>query len=78
MATVVDTLQIFERLRKTDISESAAKEITEVIKDVVEGHLATKEDVSIIVTEAKVEIVKWVAGMLVAQAALIAALVKLL
>ncbi|MHB8762943.1 MAG: hypothetical protein ACYDA8_01155 [Deferrisomatales bacterium] len=36
--------------------------------------LATKEDLN----AAKVEIIKWVAGMLVAQAAVVATLVKLL
>ena len=36
--------------------------------------LVTKKDL----TEAKVEIIKWVAGMLVAQSAIVATLVKLL
>ncbi|MBO1223380.1 MAG: hypothetical protein JYX80_03020 [Candidatus Scalindua sediminis] len=57
---------------------SPQKEIAEVIKDVAEGHLATKEDVEKIVAKAKVEIIKWVAGMLLAQAAIVATLVKLL
>lgn len=57
---------------------SPQKEIAEVIKDVAEGHLATKEDVEKIVAKANVEIIKWVAGMLLAQAAIVATLVKLL
>ncbi len=36
--------------------------------------MATKKDVE----KAKVEIIKWVAGMLVVQAAIVATLVKLL
>ncbi len=74
----LDTLQIYERLKGAKLDDLAAKEIAEVIKDVAEGRLATKEDVEKIVTNAKVEIIKWVAGMLLAQAAIVAALVKLL
>ncbi len=74
----LDTLQIYERLKGAKLDELAAKEIAEVIKDVAEGHLATKEDVEKIVAKAKVEIIKWVAGMLLAQAAIVATLVKLL
>ncbi len=74
----LDTLQIYERLKGAKLDDLAAKAIAEVIKDVAEGHLATKEDVEKIVTKAKVEIIKWVAGMLLAQAAIVAALVKLL
>ncbi len=74
----LDTLQIYERLKGAKPDDLAAKEIAEVIKDVAEGHLATKDDVEKIVTNAKVEIIKWVAGMLLAQAAIVAALVKLL
>ena len=40
--------------------------------------MAIKEDAEKIVVTAKVEIIKWVAGMLFAQAAIVATLVKLL
>ncbi len=65
-------------LRVQNLMASLQKEIAEVIKDVAESHLATKEDVEKIVAKAKVEIIKWVAGMLIAQAAIVAILVKLL
>ncbi len=74
----LDTLQIYERLKGAKLDDLAAKEIAEVIKDVAESHLATKEDVEKIVVKAKVEIIKWVDGMLIAQAAIVATLVKLL
>ena len=74
----LDTLQNYERLKGAKLDDLAAKEIAEVIKDVAESHLATKEDVEKIVAKAKVEIIKWVAGMLIAQAAIVATLVKLL
>ncbi len=78
MASSLDTLQIYERLKGAKLDELAAKEIAEVIKDVAEGHLATKDDIEKIIANAKVEIIKWVAGMLIAQAAIVASLVKLL
>lgn len=74
----IDTLRIYERLKAAELSDRAAKEIAEVIKNVVEDHLATRADVEKIVEKAKVDIIKWVAGMLVAQAAIVAALVELL
>ncbi len=74
MPNTIDTLNIYERLKEANLNEAAAKEIAEVIKDVTETHLVTKEDLE----RAKVEIIKWVAGMLVAQAAIVATLVKLL
>ena len=42
----------------------------EALKDIVNTELVTKRDL----TEAKIEIIKWVAGMLVAQAAIVATL----
>ncbi len=80
----LDTLQFYERLKKTNLEESAAREIAEMFKETSEGlsaELATRRDVELIVrkeiAQAKSEIIKWVAGMLVAQAAIIATLVKL-
>jgi len=75
---VIDTLKIYERLKGANLEESAAKEIAEVIKDVAESHLVTKQYLDMRLAELKVDLIKWVAGMLVAQAAIIAALVKLL
>lgn len=40
--------------------------------------LATKNDLNLALAKTKADIIKWVAGMLVAQGALIATLVKLL
>lgn len=85
MEAVFDTLKVYERLRGADLPEKAAKEIAEVFKETVEERLATKRDltelekrIELKISEAKVDIIKWVAAMLVAQAALISALVKLL
>jgi UDP-N-acetylmuramyl pentapeptide synthase len=55
--------------------------VTRVIKEVQDAHLeelGTKADLKSEIAEAKGEIIKWVAVMLVAQVGAIAALVKLL
>jgi hypothetical protein len=85
MEAVFDTLKVYERLKGADLSEKAAKEIAEIFRETIEERLATKRDLTELekhfdlkLAEAKVDIVKWVAAMLVAQAALISALVKLL
>jgi hypothetical protein len=85
MEIIIDTLKIYERLKAADLPEKASKEIAEVFRETIEERLATKQDlkelekqIELKISEAKVDLIKWVAGMLVAQAAVITALVKLL
>ncbi|MBI5187788.1 MAG: DUF1640 domain-containing protein [Nitrospirae bacterium] len=82
MEAVFDTLKIYERLKGADLPESAAKEITEVFKEVIDERLVTRQYLDLRLKELessiKNDIIKWVAAMLIAQAALISALVKLL
>ena len=84
MSATIDTLNIFSRLKSTGLPEESAKEIAEVFRETIEEKLATKNDLELAKNELKKEIaeskagtIRWVAGMLVAQAALIATLVKL-
>lgn len=60
---------------KHDIKE-IERDIEEVRKEIeqIRRDMATKTDLE----KTKTEIIKWVAGMIVAQAAIVAALVKLL
>lgn len=89
MEAVFDTLKVYERLKSADLPEKAAKEIAEVFRETIEERLATKRDLTELEkhldlrlkeleSSIKADIIKWVAAMLVAQAALISALVKLL
>jgi hypothetical protein len=80
-----DTLGYFEKLKNAGVSEQQAKVQTEALREIIEEKLATKQDIKDLRAEMRemeyrltANIVKWVAGMLVAQAAVIAALVKLL
>lgn len=68
-APVIQVLETLEERVKT----SLATELT-TKRDLEAAKLDLRRDLA----EAKLDIVKWVAGMLVAQAAVIAALVKLL
>jgi len=51
MATAIDTLKIYERLRKANLGDDAAKEIAEVIKE-------ASDSSSVIKTEIKEELSK--------------------
>jgi len=77
----VDTLKLYERFRKTDLSEAASREIAEVLKENIEesqGGFATKGNVDDTVNlaveklrkemaEMKYDIIKWLVGLLLFQ-----------
>ncbi|TAN45216.1 MAG: DUF1640 domain-containing protein [Nitrospirae bacterium] len=88
-ALTFDTHAYVKRLRAVGFTEDQAEAQAETLAEIVEDKLATKTDLKELelnlrreMAELKAaivtDIVKWVAGMLVAQAAVIAALVKLL
>ena len=86
MATaILDTLAFVKQLKEAGFKEKQAEIQAEAINKVLVDfqdsrleRLATKEDIEIAINRVKAEIIKWVAGMLVAQAAIVATLVKLL
>lgn len=78
MTTAIDTLQLYERFKAANLDERAAKEIAAALREITENNLVTRQYLDIRLAELKADIIKWVAGMLVAQAAVIAALVKLI
>ncbi|MBS0370817.1 MAG: DUF1640 domain-containing protein [Proteobacteria bacterium] len=89
-AITFDTLKYVERLKDAGMPEAHAKAEAEALRDALGElvelrSLATKEDITALradvhtsIAETKADIIKWVAGLLLGQAALIAALVKLL
>lgn len=80
MTTITfDTHKFICDLQAAGLGVKESEAITNAIKEAnTSADLATKRDVQLIVSEAKADMVKWVAGMLIAQSAVIAALVKLL
>jgi len=81
MTIDIDILSIYERLKNVNLDDKIAREISQILKDnatqIIEQQkeeLATKYDFQLM----KTELIKWVAGMLIAQAAIVATFVKLL
>ncbi len=74
MAEVMfDTLQFVETLKNGEFSETQAKALSEALKRVEEARLeklVTKQDL----TEAKLELIKWVVG----TAGIVIAAIKLI
>ena len=89
-AITFDTLKYVERLTAAGLPVKQAKAEAEALRDALGDlvemrSLATKEDVNILraeietkISDAKADIIKWIAGLLLAQAGLVTALVKLI
>lgn len=85
-AITFDTLKYVERLTAAGLPESHAKAEAEALRealgDLIElKSLATKDNISQVrvqISEAKADIIKWMPGLMLAQAGLVAALVKLI
>ena len=80
-----DTLAYVKKLKSAGVPEEQAEVHAEAFAEILEERIATKQDLKGLeltlrheLSNTKSEIVKWVAGMLVAQAAIVATLVKLL
>jgi hypothetical protein len=73
-----DTLGNFEKLKAAGFSEAQARAQAEALREIIEDRLVTKQFLDLRLAELRADLIKWVAGMLAAQAAVVAALVKLL
>ncbi len=84
MATVLDTHRVVKRLQDAGASEQLAETWTDILRESREldlSQLATKADIAEVrreLVELKAELLKWMVGLLLGQAALVATLVKLL
>lgn len=73
-----DTLKFVKRLESAGVPMPQAEAMAEAFREATGEELVTKDYLKAEIEAAKNDLVKWMAGMLIAQAALIAALVKLL
>ena len=80
-----DTLAYVKKLKSAGVPEKQAEIQAEAFAEILEERIATKQDLKELelalkhdLANIKSEIIKWVAGMLVAQAAIVATPVKLL
>ena len=86
MTTITfDTLKFARTLKEAGVPEQQAEAFAEAFRDATSEELVTRDylnsriaDVETKIEAARSDIIKWLAGLLIAQAALIAALVKLL
>ncbi|MBW2346155.1 MAG: DUF1640 domain-containing protein [Deltaproteobacteria bacterium] len=79
---IFDTLQYAKKLKAAGFSEDQAEVLSSTQAALIEERLVTQQYLDLrlkeLETSLKADIIKWVAGMLVAQAAIVATLVKLL
>lgn len=90
MAVTFDTHEFFNELKGAGFSDQQAETITKLQKAAIASTLeqakleygldeiATKRDLRELELSIKNDLIKWIAGMMIAQAGIIAALVKLL
>jgi len=89
-AITFDTHEFFNELKSAGFSDQQAETITKLQKAAIASTLeqakleyglddiATKRDLRELKLSIKNDLIKWIAGMMLAQAGIIAALVKLL
>jgi len=75
---IFDTLAYAKKLKGAGVPENQAEIHAEAIAGLIDEQVATKKDLQILEANVTARIIRWVAGMLVAQAAIVATLVKLL
>ena len=73
-----DTLKAVETLREAGVEEAHAKAIANTVRDAVTEGVATKADLRAAVAELKADMFKAVIGIVVANAGLTFAIVRLL
>jgi len=73
-AITFDTLKFVKTLKSSGMSEEQAEAIANAVKDAQETQLVTKLDL----IELKMELIKWVVALMLAQTGLIIAAFKLL
>ena len=86
MATVTfDTLKFTKKLEAAGVEPAQAEAMAEAFSEATSQELVTRDyldiklaDLRMELREMKVDIIKWMTGALIAQAAVIATLVKLL
>ncbi len=81
-AMTFDTPKLAKRLRAGGVSEDQAESVADALRESVNGgDLVTKTDIVMLraeIADVKAEIIKWMFGAMLALAALVVTLVKLL
>ena len=77
-AMQIDTLKASNSLQEAGFEKKQADAIVETLSSADTAGLATKADLKAEISDAKVEIQKWMFGALAGQTALLIAVIKLL
>jgi hypothetical protein len=77
-AIVFDTYHYVKRLKAVGVSEEQAEVQAEALASLVNERLVTKQYLDLRQAELKNGLIKWVAGISAAQAAIIVSLLKLI
>jgi hypothetical protein len=75
---VIDTNNIVKKLEQRGFSRSQAEGITDALKELDTSNLVTKADLEIALANQTITLVKWITGALLAQGALVVALLEYL
>ena len=75
---VFDTHRLVKRLTQAGMDERLAEVLAEEQASLLNGNLVTKVELQRALAEVKADLIRWMVGMMMAQAALIIALIKLL
>jgi hypothetical protein len=73
-----DTLKFAKKLEAAGFAPAQAEAISDAFREATSEQLVTRDYLDARLSAMQAEMVKWMAGLLLAQAALVAALVKLL
>jgi hypothetical protein len=73
---VIDTNGIVKKLEQRGFSRTQAEGITEALKELDTASIVTKADLELALANQTVTIIKWMTGILLAQGALIVALIQ--
>lgn len=75
---VIDTNGVVRKLEQRGFSRAQAEGISEVLRELDTSQLVTKGDLEIALASQTTTIIKWMTGVLLAQGALIVALLEYL
>ena len=89
---VFDTYKFYQQLEQVGFTKEQAEKVTNLVKETqrasfeeISNNLATKTEIGEVkaelelkITEVKVDLIKWIVTLLLAQTGILAALVKLL
>jgi hypothetical protein len=77
-ATMYDKYAVVQKLQKRGFTHEQAEGIAEVLTNSDVSQLVTKSDLEIALANQTISLIKWMTGMLLAQGALVVALIELL